>query len=167
MIDKELERKIEHLNEFIKIWVDFNDFLNKYGKKETISKEDEEAFLNLKSLIARRYQNLEDTLGDDLTKDNNIIPTVTHATTLKQLLGNSGLQMRKIMNDWHSSFILLNKVLGRLESRRETLASINKFSVLFPKIIKNPLLILFLIVCGIIIIYLIISKFGILELPVK
>ncbi len=126
MRDKALERKIELLREFIGEWVKFRDFLTSSLKAGKVSAEDERKFLELKSLIARKHQGLMQTLGEEFPPDQRLMDIISHAVSLESLVGTSGMQFRKIENDWHLSYIHLNEVLGTLETKREVMAKISR-----------------------------------------
>lgn len=163
MIDELLEKKISSLQDFIKLWVDFKNFLEEREGKESLSPEEEREFLEIKSRIARQYQGLVDTLKEDLRGEESIISILSHAPNLKQLVADSGMQLRKIKNDWHESFIFLNTVLGRLENRRRELASVSRFKILLPRIVKNPLFILIVIIVCLLLVYKALTILGVGE----
>ena len=63
MIDRAIEDKIKKTKEFMELWVKFHNLYKEALKKETIDPQDENTFLETKSLIARKYQALTDLLG--------------------------------------------------------------------------------------------------------
>ncbi len=131
MRNKSLEGKIELLKEFIEEWIGFRDFLREALKDETISAEEEKEFLEIKSLIARKYQGLTRILEKDFVPDERLMDIISHAVSLEGLTETSGMQFRKIENDWHLSYIHLNKLLGNLESEKDRLAGVSGVKVAF------------------------------------
>ena len=129
--DKKLEGKIELLKDFIKRWVEFRDFLKDALRNKTLSIGEEEKFLEIKSRVTRKYQALTQALEEDFVPDERLMDIVSHAVSLESMAGTSGLQFRKIENDWHLSYIHLNKLLGSLESERDRLANVSGTKVVF------------------------------------
>ncbi len=125
MKDKKLEGKIELLKEFIEGWVGFRDFLKDGLRNKTLSAEGEREFLEIKSRVTRKYQTLTQALEEDFISDERLMDIISHAVSLESVTGTSGLQFRKIENDWHLSYINLNKLLGILESKRDRLANVS------------------------------------------
>ncbi|MCD5390514.1 hypothetical protein LR007_01405 [candidate division NPL-UPA2 bacterium] len=131
MRNKKLERKIALLNEFIDEWIRFRDFLKGALKDGKVSAEEERKFMEIKSLIARKYQGLGQTLGEEFSPDNRITEIISQAVSLEGLAGTSGMKFGKIENDWHQSYIRLNEFLGGLESQRDEIAKISRMSLFF------------------------------------
>ncbi|NOX97044.1 MAG: hypothetical protein GXO98_03080 [Nitrospirae bacterium] len=125
MRDKKLERKIETLREFIKEWIRFRDFLKGALKDKNTSAEGEKQFLEIKSLIARKYQGLTQDLGEDFLPDKRLMDIISHVVSLESMAGASDMQFRKVENDWHLTYIDLNKLLGNLESERDRIAHVS------------------------------------------
>ncbi|MCK4262123.1 hypothetical protein KAU86_00095 [bacterium] len=131
MRNKKLERKIVLLKEFIDEWIRFRDFLKGDLKDSEVSAEEERKFLEIKSLIARKYQGLVQALGEEFSPDNRITEIISQAVSLEGLAGTSGMRFGKIENDWHQSYIRLNEFLGGLESQRDQIAKISRVSLIF------------------------------------
>lgn len=139
MRDRKLERKIEALKEFIQEWIGFRDFLKEALKDKTISAEKEKEFLEIKSLIARKHQGLAQVLEAEMVLSFNeeLMDIVSHAVSLESMAGTSDIQFRKIENDWHLSYINLNKLLGRLETEKDQLAKISGVKVSLSRFVEG------------------------------
>ncbi len=137
MKDKGLERKIALLIEFIDEWIGFRDFLKGALRDGKISAEEERKFLEIKSLIARKYQGLGQTLGEEFSPDNRVTEIISQAVSLEGMAGTSGMKFAKIENDWHQSYIRLNEFLGGLESQRDQIAKISRASIFFGGLSKG------------------------------
>jgi len=131
MRDKGLEENIEFLKKFIEEWVGFRDFLKDALKDKTVSAAEEKKFLEIKSQVARKYQGLSGSLGKEFIADGRLMDIISHAVSLESMAGNSGMQFRKIENDWHLSYIHLNELLGNLESERDRIAKVSRIKVVF------------------------------------
>ena len=157
MIDRNLESKIKHLKEFMQLWIKFHDMYKNAINSSTITPEEEKVFLETKSLIARRYQALKDNLNIDTSYDDRTFDVITQLLSLKSVAAISDLSLHKIENDWHSSYIVLNKLLGELEGRQENLRGVSRTKIFLQSLAGNPLTNLILLIIVIFAIYLVLS----------
>ena len=135
MIDRDIEDKIKKTKEFMELWMKFHNLYKEASKKETIDPQEEDTFLDTKSLIARKYQALIDLLGmtQSLEQDRTF-DVISQVLSLQGVSTLSEVQIQEIENGWHQSYLALNKILGSLENRKEALAKISSLSLVFPKI---------------------------------
>jgi hypothetical protein len=150
MIDKKLELKIKRLKEFTQLWVKFHDMYKNSISLGTISPEAERTFLDTKSLIARRYQALKDLLELSSSYEDRTFDVISQVLSLKSVSAISDLSLNKIENDWHNSYIQLNKLLGELEGRQEALRKVSRIGLFVNRSIQSPL---FNLILAIIIIF--------------
>jgi len=135
MIDRDIEGKIKKTKEFMELWVKFHNLYKEALKKETIDPQDENTFLETKSLIARKYQALTDLLGmSSSLEQDKTFDVVSQVLSLQGVSALSDDQIQDIENGWQQSYIALNRILGGLDNRKEVLAKINPLSLLLPKI---------------------------------
>ena len=153
MIDKNLEARIKQLTEFVDLWKSFYELYKRASDQQNFTEDEEKNFLELKSSLDRRYQALMDALGIKPTAEDRTFDVISQVMSLKSISILSPLQMEKLENDWHNSYITLNKILGSLENRKNDLAKINVFTQTCKRIFTNPFFALFLIMMLISIIY--------------
>ena len=134
MINPELEEKIKKTKEFMELWLKFHELYTGALKKEAIHAEEEMAFLETKSLIARKYQALMDRLGMEPSMDDKTFDVVSQLLSLQGVSSISDVQIQEIETGWHRSFMFLNKLLGTLENQKETLARISPLSIWIPRV---------------------------------
>ena len=134
MVDPGLEEKIKKTKEFMELWMKFRQLYSKALRKETILPEEEIAFLETKSLLARKYQALMDRLDTEPSMDDKTFDVISQVLSLQGVSSLSDVQIQEVENGWHRSFIFLNKLLGSLENRKETLAQISPLSVWGPNL---------------------------------
>ena len=135
MRDRKLEADIIALGEFIQLWVAFGDLL-KQGEEKLASKDagKEQEFMESKSLLARKYESIIGILEGQYSPDNKISSILSQSVSLSNIAA-SDMQSRKLENDWHVSYIFLNKRLGGLEGQRKELAKISTLgTIIMPKI---------------------------------
>ncbi len=132
MRDRKVEADIVALKEFIQLWVAFGDLLKQ--DRENLGTEKEQEFMESKSLLARKYESISGILESQYSPDNKISSILSQSVSLSNIAA-SDMQSRKLENDWHVSYILLNKRLGGLEGQKEALAKISTLgTVIMPKI---------------------------------
>ena len=160
MRDRNIESKIKHLNEFMQLWIKFHDMYKNAVNRETITVDDENAFLETESLIARKYQALKDYLDIDSSYEDKTIDVISQLLSLKSVAAISDLSLHKIENDWHSSYIVLNKLLGELEGRQEALRRVSKTGLILRELAGSPLINLILLIVVILAIYMVLVYMG-------
>lgn len=135
MIDRDVEDKIKKTKEFMELWRKFHHLYKEASNKESIDPQEEETFLETKSLIARKYQALVDLLGmSQSLEQDRTFEVISQVLSLQGVSTLSDVQIQEIENGWHQSYIALNKILGSLENRRDALAKVSSLSVIVPKI---------------------------------
>ncbi len=152
MRDKNLELQIKRLKEFMQLWITFHDMYKSAIKRETITPEEEQSFLETKSLIARKYQALKDQLKVSSNYEYRTFDVISQVLSLKSVAAISDLSLNKIENDWHNSYIVLNKLLGELEGKQEELRKVSALGLMLKKFFGSPLgnlLMIVVIIAGI------------------
>ncbi len=156
MKDKRLESKIKNIKEFMELWIKFHDLYKKALSDHIVSPEEEKNFLETKSLIARKYQMLKESLALEPSADDRTFDVITQVLSLESISTLSDLSIKKIESDWHNSYIQLNKMLGELENKTEELKSVSSLVVFLRKILVNPITNLLFLIIFIILVYLLI-----------
>jgi len=159
MQDRNLESRIKQLKEFIDLWTSFYEHYKRAGGQQTFTEDEERNFLELKSSLARKYQGLMDSLGIKPTAEDRTFDVISQVMSLKSIGTTSPLQMEKMENDWHNSYITLNKIMGSLENRKLEMAKISAFGEFSKKLFSNPVFALFLIIIVLSVIYAILKNF--------
>jgi hypothetical protein len=159
MIDKMLESRIKQVNDFIQLWASFYELYKRASSQQTFIDEEEKNFLELKSSLARKYQGLTDSLGIKPTAEDRTFDVIAQVMSLKSITTLSPLQMEKLENDWHHSYITLNKIMGSLENKKQELAKINVLGRGCKRLLMNPFFALMLIILVVSFIYYFIKNF--------
>lgn len=160
MRDRNLESKIKRLKEFMQLWIKFHDMYKSAINSDTITPEEEKAFLETKSLIARKYHALKECLNVNSSYDDRTFDVILQLLSLKSVAAISDLSLRKIENDWHGSYIVLNKLLGELEAKEESLRDVSKLRLFLRGMAGSPLINLALLVLVILAIYIVLIYMG-------
>lgn len=151
MRDRNLEKKIRDLQKLIDKWNDFYGMMDAVKKGADFAEEHERKFLDLKSSIARKFQAMADKFERKAFPDEEMTNVLTEVVSLEDVNKMSSFAAGQLQSTWHRVYILLNKVLGRLESESDSLGRINPIGYGIKKAIRNKLFTFLLIVgfiCG-------------------
>ena len=144
----------------MQLWVKFHDMYKSALNRDTITPEEENAFLETKSLIARKYQALKDYLEISASYDDKTFDVISQLLSLKSVAAISDLSLHKIENDWHSSYIVLNKLLGELEAREDNLKRVSRTKMVLRGLSGSPIINLVLLIIVILAIYMVLMYMG-------
>ena len=92
-------------------------FKKAHHHAEEITREDEQSFLKLKSLLARRHQYLIDNLGDDYIGAKPVTPILSLCVNLHVVSRVHRNHYADIEEKWHNTFLSLNETMGHLRFR--------------------------------------------------
>ena len=110
---------IAKTKEFLDIWKRFNQMYKAAIGKSDISQEEEDLFLETKSVVARKFQMLADSLSIDRFTVDRTYEVINQLISLKSMSTMSEQTLKKIENDWHEAYISLNRLLGHLEAKKD------------------------------------------------
>ncbi|MFA5069401.1 MAG: hypothetical protein WC300_03260 [Candidatus Omnitrophota bacterium] len=108
---------ITQTKEFIELWKKFNQIYKEAMNKTAITEEEELLFLETKSIVARKFQTLVDSLAVERATIDRTYDVINHVLSLKSISTVSEESIRKMDTDWHQSYISLNRLLGHLEAQ--------------------------------------------------
>ncbi len=115
--------------EFIELWKKFNQIYKEAMGKTTITEEEEDLFLETKSIVARKFQTLVDSLSIERSTIDRTYDVINQILSLRSISTLSEESLRKISNDWHQSYISLNRLLGHLEAEMNAAVEKDKISL--------------------------------------
>lgn len=113
---------------------------------KAFTEEDEEQFLDLKSVIAQEYESVMISLAPEIEKDEKALRILVDAPLLRSVRDSSEGIARRVEAEWHTTFIKLQTALGRLKAKRMQLASVSAVGVITNRVLHNPVVIMFIIV---------------------
>jgi|YelNatPaOPRAMG01_1025707.scaffolds.fasta_scaffold05371_3 hypothetical protein len=146
MRDKNLERNIQELEEFIELWKRLSAYLDRGFNQQNFTGEEEQAFLELKSQIARQHEMLMTMLGNVAERDDKALRLLNTLPSLQAFKELPEGMARKVAGEWHGTFMGLQAMLGRLAGRREQLARISSLGTGVRRVFAQPAIILLLCV---------------------
>ncbi len=110
-----VRKSLEGLKEFILLWKDFHGCFRRALEEEITSAEDEKHFLEVKSRIAQTYETVLRRAGERVQPEDHTIALVTRVPTLRSFKEMTDAQRRRFEAEWHTTFIYLQTVIGRLQ----------------------------------------------------
>lgn len=142
MRDRNLEKNIQRVEAFVERWKQLSQFLDRGFKGDSFADEEEAAFLELKSAIAQEYELIMTTLNEGPLRDEKALRLLNTVPSMQSFRELPEGMAKKIANEWHSEFISLQALLGRLKGRKAQLANISSLRVGVRNVFGNPLVIL-------------------------
>lgn len=158
MIDKQLEQQIKKAKDFIDLWMRFRELYQNALGRTNIIPEEERAFLSLKSDLVRQYQGLLESIGAAHSPEDRTFDVISTIISLASVTALSEMQFKKVENDWHSSYLNLNKILGSLENKKEQLSKINTTKIALDKFLSGRLVSLISVILFVILAYIILVQ---------
>lgn len=90
-------------------------FQKAFGKGE-ITREQESAFLQLKSDLSRFYRTVADRLPKDLSFDGDqMIEILKNAISMQHLQNQAIAEKRTLFSNWHKIYVKMTRTFGALE----------------------------------------------------
>lgn len=113
-----LDNRISVLTQYKNLWQEYFRFFADGFDDRKITGQEEQAFFNVMNSLASNHYRLVE-LSKDVFKDGNQVLDILSDTvslgTMKQM---SDAQFGRLLIDWHTVFINLNKALGKLNLER-------------------------------------------------
>ena len=148
MRDRNLEKNIVRLESLVEQWKRLSQFLDRGFQQQAVEPKEEADFLELKSQIARHHELLMTTLGAMAERDEKVLRLLNAVPSLATLGGFDEEMARKIGSDWHSVYIAMQALLGRLQGRRATLSAASSVRLGFQRVFGNTLVIVVVLVAA-------------------
>ena len=83
------------------------------------------------------------TLGTEAERDDKALRLLNSVPSLAAFAGLPDGMDKRISTEWHSTYMNLQALLGRLRGRQTQLAGISSFGIGLRNIFTNPLVLLF------------------------
>jgi hypothetical protein len=148
MRDRNLEKNIDRVEAFVERWKQLSVYLDRGFRGENFGDEEEAAFLELKSRIVQEYELLMTTLAGETDRDERPLRLLSAVPSLQSFRELPEGMARKLATDWHSTFLGLQALLGRLRGRQAQLAGISTLRVGLKRVFGNPLVIMLVMVAA-------------------
>jgi hypothetical protein len=137
MRDKKTETDIKFVKEFLEFWAKFHSIYNTAISMDTISKEDEDKFLQTKETIQAKYKEVKGLLEVNYMLHSRITDPVDDILLINGIRFISEKNLKKLNEDWRDSYIFLNSIVERLKSRKKRLEQFNPIGVFMKRFFER------------------------------
>jgi hypothetical protein len=134
MRDKKTETDIKSVKEFLEFWAKFHSIYNSAISMDTISKEDEDKFLQTKETIQAKYKEVKGLLEVNYMLHSRITDPVDDVLLIN---GIRFISEKNLNEDWRDSYIFLNSIIERLKSRKKRLEQFNPIGVFMKRFFER------------------------------
>ena len=142
MRDRRLDQNITRVEGFIEEWKRVSQYIERGFGGAQFTDEEEAGFLELKSTIAQDYELLMTTLGTDAERTDRALRLLHAMPSLQAIRESEDGANRRLTSEWHSTYLSLQSLLGRLKGRRLQLASTSSLRLGLRTVFANPLVLL-------------------------
>ncbi len=135
MSNKKLDALIQQMENYLECWKQFNQFIN-LARSKKFSLEDEEQFLETKSVIIQELELILDAVEVNSPTKEEIHALIGNAPSLRYLSEMNEGALRNSESQWHKIYIGWHAILGQLKVRQHSEPDKSGFSSLFGQ--KKP-----------------------------
>lgn len=137
MIDKKTEIDIKSVKSFLELWIKFHSAYTAITSKDRIVKDDEDKFLETKTIVAAKYEELKKMLEFKYMPHGRLTDPVNDILSIEAVRFSSEKNLAKLEDDWKDSYIFLNGILERLKNKKRRLEDFNSIGVFFKRILER------------------------------
>lgn len=109
-----VENRIAVCREYIRLWSEFFQFFADDIQKRQITEQEEKAFFQTLTTLARKHFLFCELMGDTYEAHDRIMNVLLESVSLANLKGLNEAMLSKLELDWHTTLIDMNVALGRL-----------------------------------------------------
>jgi hypothetical protein len=137
MIDKKTEADIRAVRGFLEFWAKFHSIYNSAISSETISKEDEDKFLETRDSIRAKYLEVKSGLDVNYMPHSRLTDPVGDVLSISGIRLMSEKNIKKLNEDWRDSYVFLNNIVERLKNKRKRLEQFNPVGVFLKRFFEK------------------------------
>lgn len=109
-----IENRLSTCREYMRLWQEYFKFFADGFEDKTIYEKDEQAFFQIVNVLALNHFRFEELAGEFFKDGEATLKLLTETTSLEQIKEMSDAQFGKLLVDWHTLFISMNKAIGKL-----------------------------------------------------
>ena len=127
MEDPKLENDIAHVKELIQIWQKYYMLLlAAFDKDKKLPANADEAFQDIKTVVAQRHDHFASVIQKDHYVAQNILQMVKRTISITDFEKSSSVAVDKTLIEWQEANILLFETLGSLEYKKHELSKVSE-----------------------------------------
>lgn len=109
-----LENRIAVCREYAELWQEFFQFFSDDFEEKGITEQMENEFENTMSVLALNHFKFQELCGDYMKDSQAILSILSDAVSLQVIRDMTESSRSKLMVEWHTTFIEMNKALGKM-----------------------------------------------------
>jgi hypothetical protein len=109
-----IQNRLATCREYKNLWQDYFRFFADGFEGKKITDRDEQAFFNVMNVLATNYFRFTELAGENFRSGQGIIDVLSDTPSLTAIKQMSEAQFSKLLIDWHTIFIAMNKSIGKL-----------------------------------------------------
>ena len=118
MSNKALEELVQHMENYIECWKQFNQFIG-LARAKKFGPEDENHFLEVKSVIVQELELLLAAMEIGSPTKEEVHALVAAAPSLRFLADSQEGVLRNIETQWHRIYLGWHAILGQLKVQQQ------------------------------------------------
>lgn len=132
MTTKALEELVQHMENYIECWKQFNNFIN-LARSKKFSPEDENHFLEVKSVLVQELELILAAMEVASPTREDVHGLIGCAPSLRFLGESQEGVLRNIESQWHRVYIGWHAILGQLKVQQQADDAKSPLAAMFAK----------------------------------
>jgi hypothetical protein len=132
MSNKALEELVQHMENYIECWKQFNQFIA-LARAKKFGPEDENHFLEVKSVIVQELELILAAMEIGSPTKEEVHALVASAPSLRYLADSQEGGLRNIETQWHRIYLGWHAILGQLKVQQQADEGKSPLAALFGK----------------------------------
>jgi hypothetical protein len=113
-----VENRLAVCTEYTKLWKDYFAFYaDGFDEKQVIGDQDEMRFFQLMNILAMNHYRFSEMAAEHFKDSAGILQVLADTVSLNAIRQMSEAQFSKLLIDWHTLFIAMNKAIGKLKTQ--------------------------------------------------
>ena len=109
-----IENRLSTCREYKNLWQEYFQFFADGFEGKKIYDKDEQAFFQIMNVLAVNHFRFAELAGEYFKEAEGILKLLTDTVSLNVLKDMSEAQFSRLLIDWHTIFISMNKAIGKL-----------------------------------------------------
>ncbi len=111
-----LDNRLSTCREYKNLWQQYFQFFADGFEGKKITDKDEQAFFQIMNVLAVNHFRFTELAGDYFKDGDATLQVLSETASLTALKNMSEATFSKLLIDWHTIFIAMNKAIGKLMS---------------------------------------------------
>lgn len=112
-----IDNKIATAREYTRLWQEYFKFFADGFDERKIFEEDERKFFMLMNVLAMNHFRFTELSAPHFKGGDDVLRVLTETPSLAAIKSMSEAQFSKLLIDWHTLFIAMNKAIGKLNAQ--------------------------------------------------